>query len=177
MWWWFFHVSFGIADSLVATNQKFSKVKVPQWQSDLMVLLAKPFTSWSDLDHNLFQYLLGKVGYQLAGEVEPAEDDVVDAPPPKAPRDWRQLKERCNAGSYSTDYFRDDASKEKPYRMNGWLNRMIPLVGAHLRGDVELASRLAFKYAEHKSIEKQVEIHNHVMILRGFDPKYGVGDG
>lgn len=130
MWWWFFHVSFGIADSLVATNQKFSKVKVPQWQSDLMVLLAKPFTSWSDLDHNLFQYLLGKVGYQLAGEVEPAEDDVVDAPPPKAPRDWRQLKERCNAGSYSTDYFRDDASKEKPYRMNGWLNRMIPLVGA-----------------------------------------------
>ena len=35
------------------------------------------------MDHNLFQYLLGKVGYQMAGEVEPAEDDVVDATHPK----------------------------------------------------------------------------------------------
>ena len=134
-----------------------------------MTLLTKPYTDWNDSEYGIFQDIMGRIGFQAAADTGPAND-----PPSKAPSDWRQIKERVNAGTYSTDYFRDDTSKEKPYRMNGWFNKMVPLLGAHLRGDIDLASRLAFKYAENKAIEKQVDTHNQVMFLRGFDPKYGV---
>ena len=170
-----FHIPLVIVDSLVAMIHATFEVQVPQWQSDLMTLLAKPSTEWNDVEHQLLQFLMGRIGFQLPDDPQPAVEPPVEDPVSyRAPRDWRQIKERTNAGSWSTDYFGVDASKEKPYRMNGWFNRMIPLLGAHLRGDSELANRLAFKYAENKGIEKQVDTHNQVMFLRGFDPKYGV---
>lgn len=134
------------------------------------------------MDRQILHFLLGRIGFEVAGDPEAEVEETVEQSvasterPPKAPKEWRALKERANAGRWKTDYFRDDANLEKPYRMNGWMNRMVPLLGAHLRGDVDLASRLAFKYAEHKSIEKQVDTHNQVMFLRGYDPKYGVGE-
>ena len=62
----------------------------------------------------------------------------------------------------------------KPYNMNGWRNKMVPLVGAHLRGDIDLANKLAFYYSQNKSLEQAVDEHNLVMNGRSFDPKYGV---
>lgn len=100
-------------------------------------------------------------------------DELPSASAIKAPKDWRKLKMAVNAGTFPTDFF-EETGDPKPYNMNGWRNKMVPLVGAHLRGDIDLANKLAFHYSQNKSLEHLVDEHNLVMNGRSFDPKYGV---
>ena len=149
-----------------------SQVAVPKWQSDALSVLSTPCTQWTDMEWLLVCNSL-QIAQDSGPDPTPDLGDVPSSSTTKAPKDWRKQKMAANAGAFPTDFFQETGDP-KPYNMNGWRSKMVPLVGAHLRGDTELANKLAFHYSQNKSLEDLVAEHNQVMVGRSFDPKYGV---
>lgn len=169
--WLYFFFGFWIFSFQIHGDQ----VQVPQWQSDALAVLSIPSSKWTDMDWLVVCNCL-QTAEGLAPDATPsagAPDEPPSSSAIKAPRDWRKVKMAENAGTFPTDFF-EETGDPKPYNMNGWRNKMVPLVGAHLRGDIDLANKLAFYYSQNKSLEQAVDEHNLVMNGRSFDPKYGV---